>query len=267
MKNTKECIVLIEKDKAEKFFFKYESLKEFILFMKGITKIISFTNWDGCNCIILRHDVDFDLRAAYNLSLIEKECGVESTFFIMTTCDTYNPLSARNRQMLLEMANNDFEIGLHFDPTIYGDIPSNELKNKVGMEAKILESIIDQKIKSISLHNPSVNGQYPLFKGYINAYHKDFFTDESYLSDSCMNFRGKDPLEFILKAKEEPIQILLHPLHYTENGENYIGIFRKFILNLTKTIDKNFKVNPTYSSLVEDEKLINYILEKDMKDD
>lgn len=257
----------IEEVNAKGFFFRYESFKEFIIYMKGITKIVSFSNWDNHNCIILRHDVDFDLRAAYNLSLIEKECGVESTLFIMATSATYNPLSARNRQMLSEMANNGFEIGLHFDPTVYGGIPSNELKRKVDMEAKILESITNQKIKSISLHNPSVHGQYPLFKGYINAYDKDFFSDESYMSDSCMDFRGKDPFEFVSKAKEKPIQILLHPLHYTENGEDYIGIFTNYILGLTDLIDNNFMVNPTYSSLVGDRKLIDYILEKDMKCD
>ena len=58
--------------------------------------------------------------------------------------------------MLLEMANSGFEIGLHFDPTVYDNIPSNEFKIKVDMEANILEFITNQKVKSISLHNPSI---------------------------------------------------------------------------------------------------------------
>lgn len=261
---------MIKEAKADKLLFEYENLKEFILYMKGIAKIVSFNNWNGSGrkCIILRHDIDFDLRSAYNVSLIEKECGVESTFFIMTTCDTYNPLSARNRQILSEMANNGFEIGLHFDPTVYGDIPRNELKSKVDAEAKILESITNQKIKSISLHNPSVHGQYPEFEGYINAYHMDFFSDESYMSDSCMDFRGKNPFDFVLKAKETPVQILLHPLHYTENGDDYIRIFTNYILDITDTTDNYFRgVNPTYSSLIGDRKLIDYIVEMDAKND
>ena len=255
------------KETDAQLFFRYAYLKDFFSHATKITKIVSFANWNDENCIILRHDVDLDLRAAYNLSLIEKECGVESTFFIMVTCATYNPLSEPNRQMLLEMINNGFEIGLHFDPTIYGDIPPNELKSKVDIEAKILESITTKKIRSISLHNPSIHGQYPKFEEYINTYQVDFFSDESYMSDSCMDFRGKDPFEFISKAKEKPIQILLHPLHYTENGEDYIGIFTNFILGLTDMIDKHFRPNPNYSSLVGDRKLIDYIVEKDKKND
>lgn len=200
---------------TEKYSFTYKNLKEFLCYIKTISKVTSLTNWDGSNAIILRHDVDFDIKAAYNLSLIENECGVESTFFIMTTCHFYNPLSSANREMISKMANNGFEIGLHFDPIIYDDISVNELKSKVDMEAKILESIVNQEVKSISLHNPSVNGQFPLFEGYKNAYHKDIFSDNAYMSDSCMNFRGKNPFEFVKKSKKQPIQILLHPTHYT----------------------------------------------------
>ena len=233
--------------------------------MKSVSRVTSLANWDGGNGIILRHDVDFDLRPAYNLSVIEKECGVESTFFIMTTCITYNPLSLANRKMISEMACNGFEIGLHFDPTVYGNISLNELKSKVDMEAKILESIVNQEIGSISLHNPFVHGQYPIFEGYKNAYHKDIFSGEVYMSDSCMNFRDKKPFEFVKKSKKQPIQILLHPLHYTENGGNYLEIFANFILNVIEMIDKNFKVNSTYSSLIGNEKLIDYIIRKERK--
>lgn len=241
-------------------FFTYKNLKEFLCYMKTISKVTSLANWDGSNAIILRHDVDLDVRAAYNLSLIEKECDVESTFFIMTTCYFYNPLFLENRKKLSEMANNGFEIGLHFDPTVYGDISMNELKRKVDMEVKILESIVNREVKSISLHNPFIHGQYPIFKGYRNAYHKDIFYDEVYLSDSCMNFRGKNPFEFIKKSKKQPIQILLHPIHYTEEGNNYIAIFCNYILEMTEYIDMNLRVNSTYSSLIGNKKLVDYFI-------
>lgn len=243
-------------------FFKYEKLKEFIYYMKSISKVTSLADWDGSNGIILRHDVDFDIRAAYNLSLIEKECGIESTFFIMTTCHTYNCLSLENRKMLSEMADNGFEIGLHFDPTVYGDISVNELKSKVDMEAKILESVINQEIKSISLHNPSIHGQYPIFEGYKNAYQKDIFSDNAYMSDSCMNFRGKNPFEFVKKSKNQPIQILLHPLHYTENGGDYLDIFANFIIKMSDMIDKNFKVNSTYRELINGNRLVDFLVRR-----
>jgi hypothetical protein len=257
-----QAFVCEEEPETVMEFFKYEKLKEFLQYMKSISKVTSLANWDGSNAIILRHDLDFDIRAAYNLSLIEKECGVESTFFIMTTCHTYNPLSLENRKMLSEMADNGFEIGLHFDPTVYGGISINELKSRVDMEIKILESIVNREVKSISLHNPSVNGQFPLFEGYKNAYSKDIFSDEVYMSDSCMNFRGKSPFEFIKRAKKTTIQILLHPLHYTKMGGSFLDIFASFVLNLSEMIDNNFKVNSTYLSLIRDEMLIDLIIRR-----
>ncbi len=240
-------------------FFKYEELKKFFNYIKNIAKVTSLGNWDGEKGILLRHDVDLDIKAAYRLSLIEKECGIESTFFIMITCPTYNPLSLENRKMLSEMVNNDFEIGLHFNPDIYGNISLNELKEKVDVEAKILKSIVNQDIISISLHNPSIDGRYPIFEDYKNAYNKEIFSDDAYLSDSCMNFRAKNPFEFVKKAKKMPIQVLLHPAHYTENGDNYLDIFADFALNFINDVDKNFRVISTYLSLIKNENLIDFI--------
>jgi hypothetical protein len=242
-------------------FFKYQNLKEFLHYMKSISRVTSMTNWDGGNAIILRHDVDVDIKPAYILSLIEEGCDIESTFFVMVTSPLYNPLSSENQKMLSKMANNGFEIGLHFDPFIYGNISLNKLKSKVDMEAKILESICNHKVTSVSLHNPSIHGQFPIFDGYRNAYHKDIFSDDVYLSDSCMNFRDKNPFEFVKRAKKTPIQILLHPIHYTEEGNNYIAIFCNYILEMTEYIDMNLRVNSTYSSLIGNEKLIDYIIQ------
>ena len=51
-----------------------------------------------------------------------------------------------------------------------------------------------------------------------------------YLSDSRFDFRGKNPYEFIKNIdKVGFIQIFLHPLHYSENGDtNYVQNFKTF---------------------------------------
>ena len=77
---------------------------------------------------------------------------------------------------------------------------------KVKLECKILEEITEESIVSISLHNPSISGEYPLFEGYFNAYSEELFSDDRYISDSMRvdptlhPFRGKDPYEFIKNA-------------------------------------------------------------------
>jgi hypothetical protein len=75
-----------------------------------------------------------------------------------------------------------------------------------------------------------------------------------------MNFRDKNPFEFVKRSKNQPIQILLHPIHYTEEGNNYIAIFCDYILEMTEYIDTNLRANSTYSSLIGNEKLIDYFI-------
>jgi len=231
--------------------FKYSELRRFLRHIKQIYLITSLDKWDGSNAIILRHDVDFNIESAYKLALIEKEIGITSTFFIMTTAHTYNPMSIKNRKMLVEMVKLGFEIGLHFDSSVYGNINIDKMKNKVDEEASVLFSIINKKIVSISLHNPSVNGKYLIFEGYNNAYDKKIFSPKIYLSDSIMKFRH-NIYEFVKRVKTTHIQILLHPLHYTKNGGNYATIMSEFINTFTKDIESIHAVNKTFNEQVKE---------------
>lgn len=253
--------------KNKEIKFTYKELEDFLSYAKKIAPIIPLRMINSKTGIILRHDVDFDIYQAYKLSKIEKRLGITSTFFIMTTCHTYNPLSPLNRKLLSEMIKDGFEIGLHFDPTVYGNISFDDLRDKVKIECQILESVITEPITSISLHNPSLSGKYPIFEGYINAYSEDIFSDECYLSDSCMDFRGKTPYEFVNKAGNMSLQIVLHPLHWSEKGDNYIEIFYKYIYRLVDSIDENFRLNPTYKLCIGNNKLRNILIREENYND
>lgn len=249
------------KSTNKEFKFTYLELKNFLTFAKNIAPITALRDSNNKNVIILRHDVDFCLSFAYNIAKIEKKLDINSSFFVRTTCHTYNPLSSINRKIITKLNKDGFEIGLHFDPIIYGNINHNELKNKVEFECKILENIIHEPITSISLHNPSISGKYPIFKGYNNAYSRDIFSDECYLSDSCMNFRGKDPYDFVQKVKKFPLQIVIHPMHWSEKESEYIDIFNHYIHNQVDYIDTLFRDNYTYRQCILNNKLSNYIFE------
>lgn len=225
--------------------FEYSQLSKFLSHIKKNYPVTSFECWKGDNAIILRHDVDFDLGAAYRLALIEKKFHLKSTFFILMSAETYNPLSIKNRQILSEMRKLGFEIGLHFDPIIYKTADLKILKKHLDKEAGILSSITKKKVQSVSLHNPSITNKYPIFAGYHNAYDPRNFNKDNYLSDSRMIF-SIDIYEFVKKAKDQPIQILLHPLHYTQHGDTYVEIFCQFLTEMTQKVDKNFIVNHTY---------------------
>lgn len=195
---------------------------------------------------IMRHDVDIDIEAAVELAQIEAECGIRSTFFFLTGCDTYNVASSINRRHLQKLATEGFDIGLHFDPLLYPELTNDDLLPAVRKEVNWLSSIAGRQVLSISLHNPSTHGRYPLFPGFINAYEPDFFDPDFYLSDSCMQFRDKDPLEFIRKAEHHCLQILLHPFHYSEAGAGYPECYSAFLKRFAARIHESMQVNKTY---------------------
>ena len=226
--------------------FKYSELREFLKFTASQADVIPFREWKGQKAILMRHDIDLDIFPAYELARIERELGIGSTFMVMTTCPAYNPLSDKNRRLLRQMIEWGFEIGLHLDPNIYGCDSIKELEKHLKEETKILETACGQEIRSISLHNPSGFGDFPIFDGFINAYDPRIFRDECYMSDSRMLFSGKNPYEFVRRVKEMPLQIALHPNHYTVDGNGYPEIFHGIAARYINDLDRWFRVNSTY---------------------
>jgi peptidoglycan/xylan/chitin deacetylase (PgdA/CDA1 family) len=224
--------------------FKYVQYLEYLKHIKSLRPITTMGKACGDNDVILRHDVDFDIDAAYRMSEIEASMGVRSTYFILITSDMYNPASAHNRALLQKMAAEGFEIGLHHDPSVDESIHSFR-KN-----ISALEGIIDKRVKSVSIHNPTSHGIYPEYKGYNNAYSKKYFSPDRYMSDSCMCFRDKHPYKFIADTISVPVQILLHPIHYTDNGDSYPEIFARIIKKKIDTTDAELQVNRTYKKQI-----------------
>lgn len=240
--------------------FTYDSYKKLLILLKESGKIYRFNDEIGERGILLRHDIDFDINKAFILSQIEKEKEVKSTYFVLTTSEFYNVTSIQNRSLLQKMNNNGFEIGLHFDCMAYGEISIAEMMKKIRYESAILEDIIGKRIASISLHTPSINNRFPIFKGYNNAYSKKYFNPEYYISDSCMNFRGKNIFEFINKTEEGLIQVLLHPIHFTQDGSNYLTIFKNLFARKISKFDNELRLlNETYKKEIGENCLLNII--------
>jgi len=214
-----------------------------------VTKSFCVKNYQNHKTgLILRHDVDWSIDLAYKFSRIEKKNSKFSTYYILMTSDLYNPFSNESKKIIKNMLDEGFEIGLHFDPTIYGDISEKELEEKFHNEKDIFESAFNFKIQSYSLHNPYIHGKFPNFEGVINAYNTDIFSDECYISDSSFSFRGKDPKEFIKKSKDQLVQFLAHPAHYFSQGEvSYEKAMNITINNYCKKLDKTFQVNRIYA--------------------
>lgn len=190
--------------------------------------------------IILRHDVDFCVRRAYEMFLFERDVGVRSTYFFLSSSYSYNVLEYENRKMIQAIAKGGCEIGLHFDPKIYADMNNNQLYEKCCFEASIISEAANVKVKSVSLHNPTSHGNYVLFRNMNNAYDSDIFSDDCYISDSCMDFRGKNIMEFLDRAQDRSIQVLIHPMHWSESHFSYFAIFDRYISQMRRKIHKEY---------------------------
>ena len=234
--------------------FAYAELRRFFEELRRHADVFSFAGAIEAGRVgtprtaILRHDVDIDVEAAVAMAEVEAGQGVRSTFFFLTGCDTYNLASAVNRRHLRGLADDGFEVALHFDPLLYPELGNDDLLPAVRKEAEWLGDIAGRPVKAISLHNPSQHGRYPAFEGFINAYDPQFFDPDRYISDSCMGFRDKDPFEFVRKAEEGQIQVLLHPFHYSEGGGGYPTLYAAFLERFADGIDATMQVNRTYKA-------------------
>ncbi|MAT38379.1 MAG: hypothetical protein CL946_02110 [Ectothiorhodospiraceae bacterium] len=230
--------------------YTYSQYLDFLLHAKQFGSIIPMRSTTySPGEIVMRHDVDLDIEPLVKMAEQEENAGVRSTFFILTSCHSYNPRSNYNAGILKNLADGGWEIGLHYDPSIYRTEDNVLLDEKMRLECRILEDITGQKVESISIHIPSLHGEYPFFDGFFNAYDERIFNDFVYMSDSRMNFRGKNPYEFVKRAVEKPLQVLLHPLHFTEDGIGYPDIHAEYIKRHIAHIDEEHtKVNSGYAA-------------------
>lgn len=199
--------------------------------------------------VLVRHDVDFSIDMAYEFSRHEKDNNINATYYILLTSDLYNPFSKDSKLKINQMISDGFEIGIHFDSTVYGDLDEEELIAKMSIEVDMFEKCFNYKILSYSMHNPSTSGIYIEYPNLISAYNIEIFSDENYISDSSYSFRGKDPFIFIQKSDYQLIQFLTHPIHFFNNDKNtYEKQLNTMMNKFYSSLDNTLSPNKTYST-------------------
>lgn len=214
-------------------------------------EIVSIRDHRGGTALVLRHDVDLDLTAVPRLAELEGALGVFPTYCVMTTSDLYNPAAPDSRRIIRGLADDGFDVGLHFWPEAYGGIDGAALARKVREEAALLGDIAGVAPVSLSLHNPTAAGAFASFSGYREAYSPELFAPDRYLSDSRMRLR-EDPFAFVERTRDVLAQLLLHPEHFTEEGAGYRAIFAGVERRRAAVIDRYMRVNQTYAEELPD---------------
>lgn len=167
--------------------------------------------------IILRHDVDTSLDYALQMAVIEAEHNIFSTYFVMLRSPLYNLWSRANARMLDEIQNLGHKIALHFDYT-YAETNNIPVAEQLLMEAETLSRLTQAPVTSFSLHQPTKTALQNTFENcsLINTYDKLVSSRYEYISDSNMDWRGKNIFDFIYNKKD--IQLLTHPMWWLTNA-------------------------------------------------
>jgi len=214
--------------------FTYEEYQNLIeKLKKSEYSFANYYNWNAFSkCVILRHDIDYDIDKAVALALLEKNIGVHSTYFVLISSDFYNVFSRKIQEELQKIIDCGHEIGIHFDEVKYPEAEGNveRLSELIQNEAHILGQALGRKINVVSMHRPSKgvldsNLQIP---GMINSYCQTFFKEFKYLSDSRRRWR--EPVDEIITSNEyDKIHLLTHAFWYNDEECNIHDSISQFI--------------------------------------
>lgn len=102
-------------------------------------------------CVILRHDIDYDMGQAVRLAELEAEEGVRSTYFVLLRTDFYNAASRAGQEALQRIQALGHEIGLHFDEASYApDFRPDEVIQRVIKECGLLSALLETHVSRAS---------------------------------------------------------------------------------------------------------------------
>lgn len=187
--------------------------------------------------ILLRHDIDFSLLHALKMATIEADMGIRSTYFILFSSPFYNIFDVaiiKSINMIKELGH---EIGLHYDTNAIEKGNSKSPISLLNSQVNILSELCGYPVASICMHNPSISG-IDIFRkaNYINAYDDEFTKEMAYFSDSCMAWRNSFVDHVNFNNFPSKIQLLIHPILWSEQEITRWEKLEQFILIKVKEI-------------------------------
>ena len=206
------------------------------------------TNWNkklSKNDVLLRHDVDFSISMALNISKIEHSLKVKSTFFFLLSSNFYNLLSKVNVEKIHKIISLGHKVSLHWDPTVH------ENEKTFLTEKQTFEEILGVNVDIVSIHRPKKflnNNNRDLF-GTSHTYQNRFFRDMSYLSDSAGTPVQKKINNYLNNRNQFGLQLLLHPIWWEKKTENPTDTLNNWLLENTDFLKSEISLNcKTYKS-------------------
>jgi hypothetical protein len=169
----------------------------------------------------MRHDIDFDLGVAGSLAEVEREEGIQATYFFLLRTNHYNVLSKEGTATVRRILSGCHHLALHFDCASYAENASEgELAEACRKEAALLGEWFGSKVEIVSYHRPSplvLTGNPALSAPLPHTYTSRFMKEMKYCSDSRGEWRHGDPRSSVEFAQREPMHILVHPVWWNSD--------------------------------------------------
>lgn len=169
--------------------------------------------------LVLRHDVDVSLSLAVELAEAEHALGYASHYFVLVTCEQYNPASQAGRRALARIASLGHRIGLHFDAALDG---AEALEERAASEARYLSALAGAPVSMLSFHRPAEAwiGNPASLAGLPHSYQPRYFSDIGYCSDSRGGWWHGAPLAHDAVVSGTALQLLTHPAWWVDSGRS-----------------------------------------------
>lgn len=227
--------------------FSFEDYREILRIIKSTGRYTGYKEaLSKDSFILMRHDVEYSVERAYNLSKVEDSMDFTSTYFFQWTNNSYNILSRKNVDMVKDMHERGHEIGLHY--ALNGMTDMEQVRRQIEKEIHILSEMFGFTVDTFSVHRPSKDILKENIKlpGIINAYQDDFFTFAEnvtedtpvavkYLSDANHIWRYGYPDEKNILGHEK-VQILTHPFAWTKEGYDNFDNYKTLITEKTEEL-------------------------------
>jgi len=236
--------------------FSYEDYREIIRIIKESGRYCGYkAALERDSFVIMRHDVEYSVERAYELSKVEESMDFTSNFFFQWTNNSYNLLSKKNTDMIRDMHERGQNIGLHF--ALNGMTDIQQIRLQIIKEMDILSDMFGFTVDTFSIHRPSKDVLRENIKlpEILNAYQDEFFTfaedikedtpvEVKYMSDANHIWRyGYPDRDNILNNPK--VQILTHPFGWTRKGydnfENYKTLVSEKETEIIDSIDRECK--------------------------
>lgn len=168
---------------------------------------------------LLRHDVDAELMQCDRMARLERSLGVRSTYFLMTRATNYNLFSIEGMRVVEQLLALGHEIGLHFMGELMRDRAESELVASVLDEVAWVEREFPTKLSAVSFHQPTrdILERDLRIGNLVNTYNRTQLHQYFYVSDTNMQWRHEHPLEIFSRRLHPRIQLLIHPIWWTES--------------------------------------------------